>query len=551
VTVLHFAAASNIFSKAVLTSLVAGGLLAGVPLMFTALGETISERAGVLNLGLEGMMLLGAYVGFIAAYYGHSEIFGFLAGMAGGAIGGVVMLTLCVWLGLDQIVVGIAITLAGEGITSVLQGAQFGSSYPRLGAPSTVSIPLLHKIPVLGPSLFNQPLVMYLGFALAGLLVWVYRKTNIGLNLRAAGEKPEALDAAGVSVLATRSWAALATSALAGLGGAYLSIVAAGVFTPFMTQGQGYMAIVICMLARGRPLWVLFGSFLFGISLSIATALQHAPVRRDHPRAGRVRAPLLPAAGAVRPVLQGCQMSTGRSASAPPLENRTLREQVADHLREEILSSRLAPGEELGEVALARSLGISRGPLREALGQLAAEGLVTIVPRRGAVVKQLSRREFIDAYQVREALESLAIKLAVPRLTGVDKAQLHRMSEEMERAAAHGDTDRFFEINREFHAKLVHASGNRKLQEVHGQLVAQMGRLMKKSVELRGGIQQSAAEHRAILEAVDAGNPVLAARLLEEHIEVPQRMLRSWGAQSILEAEPDQDRDEESSADGR
>ena len=277
-SILHFAAASNIFSKAVLTSLVAGGILAGVPLMFTALGETISERAGVLNLGLEGMMLLGAYVGFVAAYYAHSEVLGFFAGMAGGAIGGVVMVVLCVWLGLDQIVVGIAITLAGGGITSVLQGAQFGTSYPRLGAPATAAIPGLDKIPVLGQSLFNQSVLVYMGFAFAGLLVWVFRKTNIGLNLRAAGEKPEALDAAGVSVIATRSWAVLATSALAGLGGAYLSIVAAGVFTPFMTQGQGYMAIVIAMLARGKPIWVVLGSFLFGISLSIATALQLAGV---------------------------------------------------------------------------------------------------------------------------------------------------------------------------------------------------------------------------------------------------------------------------------
>ncbi|MBV8940236.1 MAG: ABC transporter permease [Solirubrobacterales bacterium] len=277
-SILHFAAASNIFSKAVLTSLVAGGLLAGVPLMFTALGETISERSGVLNLGLEGMMLLGAYVGFVVAYYVHSQTLGFVAGMAGGTLGGVIMVVLCVWLGLDQIVVGIAITLAGGGITSVLQGAQFGTSYPRLAAPATVSIPGLDKIPVLGPSLFNQPVLVYIGFALAGLLAWIYRKTNIGLNLRAAGEKPEALDAAGVSVVATRSWAALSTSALAGLGGAYLSIVSAGVFTPFMTQGQGYMAIVIAMLARGKPLWVVFGSFLFGISLSIATALQLAGV---------------------------------------------------------------------------------------------------------------------------------------------------------------------------------------------------------------------------------------------------------------------------------
>ena len=275
---LVIASSSGIFSKAVLTSLVAGGLLAGLPLMFTALGETISERAGVLNLGLEGMMLIGAYVGFLGAYYGHSALLGFLCGAVGGMIGGVLMVSLCVWLGLDQIVVGIAITLAGGGITSVLQGAEFGSSYPRLGAPSTVAIPLLDKIPVLGQSVFTQPLIVYVGFAFAAVLVWVFRSTNIGLNLRAAGEKPEALDAAGVSVVATRSWAALSTGALAGLGGAYLSIVSAGVFTPFMTQGQGYMAIVIAMLCRGKPGWVVLGSLLFGISLSISTALQLAGV---------------------------------------------------------------------------------------------------------------------------------------------------------------------------------------------------------------------------------------------------------------------------------
>lgn len=276
--ILVFASVSSIFTKPVLTSLITGGLLAGLPLMFTALGETISERAGVLNLGLEGMMLLGAYVGFLGAYYLHSEVIGFVFGALGGMMGSTLMVVLCVWLGLDQIVVGIAITLAGEGLTSVLQGAQFGTSYPRLGAPSEAAIPLLDKIPIIGPSLFEQPPIAYFCFALAGALVWAFRSTNIGLNLKAAGEKPEALDAAGVSVIATRSWAAMATGALAGIGGAYLSIVAAGVFTPMMTGGQGYMAIVIAMLARGKPVWVVVTSFLFGISLSVATALQLAGI---------------------------------------------------------------------------------------------------------------------------------------------------------------------------------------------------------------------------------------------------------------------------------
>jgi DNA-binding GntR family transcriptional regulator len=240
-------------------------------------------------------------------------------------------------------------------------------------------------------------------------------------------------------------------------------------------------------------------------------------------------------------------VTTSHTAAAP-LDNRTLREQVIDHLREEILSSRLEPGAELGEVALARSLGISRGPLREALGQLAAEGLVTMVPRRGAVVTRLTRQEFMDAYQVREALESLAMKLAVPRLGSAEKAELHAMCERMERAARAGDSVRFFEVNRDFHDLLVRASGNLKLAAVHSQLIAQMGRLLNRSAELRGGLEQSAAEHRAILDAIDADDADLAVRLLEEHIEVPQRVLRSPAAEALF---PDDDQPrQEWTADG-
>jgi len=266
------------------TTVVAGGLLAGVPLMFTALGETISERAGVLNIGLEGMMLVGAYVGYLGAHYGGSVWVGFLAGIGGGAAASVVMAVLCVRLGLDQIVVGIAITLAGEGITSLLYQTQFGQTQPRLGAAPVEPIPLLDRIPILGKPLngqeplFTQPLVVYLGLAFAALLGWSFRATNAGLNLRAAGEKPEALDAAGISVVATRTYAVLATGALAGLGGAYLAVVATGGFQPFLTQGQGFMAIVVAMLARGRPFGVVVASFLFGITISLGTALQAAGV---------------------------------------------------------------------------------------------------------------------------------------------------------------------------------------------------------------------------------------------------------------------------------
>jgi len=223
------------------------------------------------------------------------------------------------------------------------------------------------------------------------------------------------------------------------------------------------------------------------------------------------------------------------SPDSRPVRNLTLREQVLEHLREEILSSRLEPGAELNEVALSASLGVSRGPIREALGRLAAEGLVTVTPRRGAIVTKLTKQEFMDAYQVREALESLATRIAVPRLSDDDRAELHRMSDEMRRLAEANDSDAFFEVNRRFHEKLVAASGNRRLQAMHEQLLGQMGRLLRKSADLRGGLGESAAAHEAILEAADAGDADRAARLMAEHIEVPQRVLDSPEAQDLFD----------------
>jgi simple sugar transport system permease protein len=119
-------------------------------------------------------------------------------------------------------------------------------------------------------SLFSQPLVVYLGLGLAIVVAWMLRRTHLGLNLKAAGDKPAAVDAAGVSVVATRSWGVVFAGAMAGLGGAYLSIAVAGVFQDTVVGGRGFIAIVFAMLARGRPLWVLLGTFLFGLSLSLA-----------------------------------------------------------------------------------------------------------------------------------------------------------------------------------------------------------------------------------------------------------------------------------------
>jgi ABC-type uncharacterized transport system permease subunit len=264
----------DLFTETFLTALVAGGVLAAMPLLFASLGETISEQAGVLNVGLEGMMLAGAYGGFVVALETDSTWLGLGAGMIVGALVSLLMVVLCVRMKLDQIVIGIGIVLVAEGLTSLLFDARYAASRPRLPAASEWSVPGLSELPVLGKSIFQQHPIVYIGVALVIAAHYMLRRTSTGLNLRAAGEKPAALDVAGVNVTRTRTWATIAAGLGAGLGGAYLSVIAAGTFTPFMTQGQGFIAIVIAMLARGTAPWTIVGSLLFGMSLSVATALQ-------------------------------------------------------------------------------------------------------------------------------------------------------------------------------------------------------------------------------------------------------------------------------------
>jgi ABC-type uncharacterized transport system permease subunit len=265
---------SDLLSQEFLTALISGGLVAAMPLLFASLGELVSEQSGVLNVGLEGYMLFGAFLAFVTAYNTGSETLGLLAGLVAGAVASLLMILLCVRMGLDQIVIGIAIILLAEGATSLIFDASYAESRPSLGTPSELGIPLLKEIPIVGESVFSQHVTVYIGVGLAFVVGWILRRTSAGLSIRAAGERPEALDAAGVSVAATRSWATLCAGALGGLGGGYLAIVSAGTFTPFITQGAGFIAIVIAMLSRGKGSWTIVGAVLFGMSLSIATALQ-------------------------------------------------------------------------------------------------------------------------------------------------------------------------------------------------------------------------------------------------------------------------------------
>jgi DNA-binding GntR family transcriptional regulator len=214
-------------------------------------------------------------------------------------------------------------------------------------------------------------------------------------------------------------------------------------------------------------------------------------------------------------------------------DNLTLSQRVYEHLREEILADRLSPGTELSEVALSKDLAISRGPIREAMGRLAAEGLITVHPRRRAEVRSLTPQELIDAYQVRESLEVLAVRLAIPRVTEADLARLDQLINQMTEHVAANAVREFFAINVEFHETMCELSGNKKLQEVHHRLEGEIGRFQARTLALRGSLKDSLTEHRAILAAMRLRDAEKAAELAAAHVRVPTQRLQAMLKQGL------------------
>ncbi|QNA91454.1 MULTISPECIES: ABC transporter permease [unclassified Microbacterium] len=249
-------------------------LAQAMPLILAATGETIGEQAGVLNLGIEGVMLIGAYAGFVATLVTGNFWLGMLAGAVGGVVANLAMLILNVWLGLNQIVIGLAVTLVGEGLTSVLYLQNYAKTTTGLGKPPALAIPGLSEIPVIGPAVFRQSEVFWIMLLLVIAMGFLLTRTNWGLSTRAAGQKPSSLDAAGGSVMKTRSQAVILNGVFVGLGGAYLAILTTSTFTPMITNGLGFIAIVITMLSRGRMSLVIITSLIYGLAVAIGPALQ-------------------------------------------------------------------------------------------------------------------------------------------------------------------------------------------------------------------------------------------------------------------------------------
>lgn len=266
-------------SAAVATVILATAIASMMPLLLAAVGETVGEQSGVLNIGVEGLLLIGAFTGFLVTRATESFWFGVLGDTAAGALSALVMVGLSVWLGVNQIIVGIGITLAGTGVTSMLYDWLFSAERPRLGAAPHWQVLPLSEVPVAGPVLFAQPGAFYAALCITLLTgLWLSR-TAPGLRLRAAGQRPASLDAAGGDVLRTRTSAVIFGGAMAGLGGAYLALFVAGTFTPGMTHGLGFLAIVAAMLGRGRVWLVALIALVYGAFVSAGTAFQLMSVR--------------------------------------------------------------------------------------------------------------------------------------------------------------------------------------------------------------------------------------------------------------------------------
>lgn len=256
--------------------LIASLMVAAVPIMLAALGELVVEKAGVLNLGVEGMMIMGAISGFITAVETGSPLFGFLGGAAGAMALSLIFILLTQVFLANQVATGLALTLFGLGLSSLM-----GQGYNGIKPPRTPEVPFgpLQDIPVLGRILFSHDAMVYVSVLLVALVWAVLRYTRAGLILRAVGENHDAAHALGYKVRRIRMVAILFGAAMAGLGGAYVSLVRVPQWTDGITAGAGWIALAIVVFASWKPWRVLIGAYLFGGITVLQLNLQAAGAR--------------------------------------------------------------------------------------------------------------------------------------------------------------------------------------------------------------------------------------------------------------------------------
>ena len=241
--------------------LIAATLNAGTVLAIASLGLLINEKAGIVNLGAEGMMLCAAIAGFATVVHTHNDWLGFLAGMGAGALLAAMFGVLVIWLNTNQYATGLALSLFGAGFSAFA-----GISYVQEKMPERprFAIPFLSDIPLVGPALFRQHPLVYLTMAFAAFLIWFLYRTRSGLILRSVGESPESAHALGYPVRRIRLMAVVAGGALCGLAGAYISVIYTPLWVEGMVAGKGWIALALTTFATWRPARVLLGAYLFG-----------------------------------------------------------------------------------------------------------------------------------------------------------------------------------------------------------------------------------------------------------------------------------------------
>ncbi|MBN2260589.1 MAG: ABC transporter permease [Clostridiales bacterium] len=245
-----------------LIAILAAAITSGTPILFAALGEIVTEKSGVQNLGLEGMMLVGAVSGFMMGYLTHNLFLAVLVAALGGGILALIHSFITITLKANQVVSGLALTIFGTGLSGYL-----GKPYIGMPAPvkfEIVPIPILSKIPVIGTIFFNHNLLVYFSYILIFVLWFYIYRTRQGLNLRATGENPGAADSLGVNVFRLRYLYTVIGGMLAGIGGAYLSLASAPSWVENMSGGRGWLAVALVIFAVWNPARAVFGAYLFG-----------------------------------------------------------------------------------------------------------------------------------------------------------------------------------------------------------------------------------------------------------------------------------------------
>lgn len=245
----------------ILESILFATIIAGTPLIIVALGQLVAEKSGVLNLGAEGMMAMGAVAGFAVTYLTGNPWLGVLAGMAAGALMSFLFAVVVLTLMGNQVATGLALSIFGIGLSAFV-GKPYESEI--LETVATVRIPLLADIPVIGGPLFNQQSLVYFSWALFGGVAWFLYRSRPGLLLRAVGESPSSAHSIGYPVIRIRYMATLFGGAMAGIGGAFLSVFYTPLWVEGMVSGRGWIAIALVVFATWRPFRVIVGAYLFG-----------------------------------------------------------------------------------------------------------------------------------------------------------------------------------------------------------------------------------------------------------------------------------------------